>query len=190
MERVDPFDWHRIFFGNENDYLYLLEIGFRVGFIYIFTVVLMRYMGKRGNRSLSIFENVLIIALGSATGDAMFYPKVPLIYACLVIAIIVGLTRLLQYIQMLSKPINTFLDGKPIAVVRHGKIENTGLKESRIREEELFGLLRQNGIRNLGEVEFAFFERSGKLSVFSYEGQKESSDQDLIDAIQVSTDGN
>ncbi len=41
--------------------------------------LVLRLMGKRGNRSLSPFANVVIIALGSATGDSMFYPQVPLI---------------------------------------------------------------------------------------------------------------
>ncbi len=169
MKDIEPFDWHRIFLGNEQDYMFMLEIGFRVVFIYLFAVVALRFMGKRGNRSLSTYENVLIIALGSATGDVMFYPQVPLVYACIVIVIIVTLTRLLQNLQLLFKPVNTFLDGQPILLVRHGVIDENNLARCRVRKEELHGLLRAKGVRDINEVEFSFFERSGEVSVFKKE---------------------
>lgn len=172
MERVKPFDWHRIFFGDEQAYLFMLEIGFRVIFIYVFTIALMRFMGKRGNRSLSVFENVLIIALGSSTGDAMFYPNVPLFYACIVITIIVALTRILQEWQLRSKTVNTFLDGYPIMLIKDGKIREEGLVKSRVRKDEFLGMLRNEGIRNLGEVEYAFFERTGDVGIFKFEEKK------------------
>ncbi len=44
----------------------------------------------------------------------------------------------------------------------------SGLKDTRIREEELYGMLRVCGIRNMGEVEFAILERIGELSIFKY----------------------
>ncbi|MCF4101045.1 DUF421 domain-containing protein [Gillisia sp. M10.2A] len=168
MDNIKPFDWYRIFIGRENDTLFLLEIGFRVTFIYLFAVLVMRFMGKRGNRSLSMFENVLIIALGSAIGDSMFYPKVPLVYACVVILVIVGISRYIQYLQLKARRINTFLDGKPIILIKDGEIKKEGLKASRVRNEELYGMLRIGGIRDLGEVEYAFLERSGGLSIFKF----------------------
>lgn len=183
MDKIEPFDWQRIFFGRENDALFLLEIGFRVAFIYLFAVLIMRFMGKRGNRSLSMFENVLIIALGSAIGDSMFYPKVPLVYACIVIVIIVGISRYIQYLQIRVKVVNTFLDGKPIILIKNGEIQISGLKASRIREEELYGMLRIGGVRNMGEVEFAILERTGDLSIFKYEDGKMKFRINLIDEV-------
>jgi uncharacterized membrane protein YcaP (DUF421 family) len=183
MEKIEPFDWYRIFIGRENDALFLLEIGFRVAFIYLFAVLIMRIMGKRGNRSLSMFENVLIIALGSAIGDSMFYPKVPLIYACIVIIIIVGISRYIQYLQIRVKKINTFLDGKPAVLIKNGEIQVSGLKDTRIREEELYGMLRVGGIRNLGEVEFAILERTGELSIFKYIKDKPVTKMNLINEV-------
>lgn len=37
-------------------------------------------------------------------------------------------------------------------------------------------MLRQHGIRNVGEVEYAFLERTGQLSVFRY---KEGSEKEM-----------
>ncbi|TVZ53252.1 DUF421 domain-containing protein [Dokdonia sp. Hel_I_53] len=183
METVTPFEWKRIFLGTENEALFLLEIGFRVTFIYLFAVLVMRLLGKRGNRSLSMFENVLIIALGSAIGDTMFYPKVPLIFACIVIVLIVAMSRYLQYLQINYRNVNTFLDGKPTTLIKKGEILEQGLKDSRIRKEELYGMLREHAIRDLGDVEYAILERTGKLSIFTYKVENPTTKFNLIDEV-------
>lgn len=163
MEEVVPFDWYRIFFGDKNSFLFMLEVAFRVTFMYVFALFILRYMGKRGNKSLTILENLLIIALGSATGDAMFYPNVPLIYACFVITLIVAFTRIMQWWQLRSPKVNQFLDGFPILLVEDGKLNKEGLNKVRVTEDEFFGMLRGQGIRNLGEIQYAFLERTGQV---------------------------
>src|SRR5688572_12528546 len=98
MATVTPLDWHRLFFG-EGPPLFFMEIVVRVLLTYSFAVVALRYMGKRGQRQMAPFELVLVIALGSATGDAMFSPEVPILYAWLIIAVMVGLNRVLGIVQ-------------------------------------------------------------------------------------------
>lgn len=176
MDPFVPFDWNRIFIG-EQPTLFYLEIVFRTLAIFIYAILLLRFMGKRGSRSLSTFENVVIIALGSATGDSLFYPQVPLLYAFLVISLIVGCSRLIQYLQLHQRPINTFIDGHPILMVKEGKVIESGLKTGRIRKEELYGMLRCEGLSSTSNIKLAYMERSGQLSVIcsedseSYQGQ-------------------
>ncbi|HQY90369.1 YetF domain-containing protein [Caldilinea sp.] len=165
MEPVTPFDWQRLFIGNEPP-LFFLEIIFRVIMFHAFTVVALRYMGKRGQRQMSPFEFVLIIALGSATGDSMFYPEVPILYAWLVVLVVVLLDRLLADLQMRSHKVNTFLEGNPRLLVREGKILDENLYKERLRREELLGLLREQEIANTGEVQYVFLERTGSLGLF------------------------
>lgn len=49
----------------------------------MFTILLLtlKLAGKRGVKQLSIFETVIIIALGSAAGDPMFYEDVGIVPA-------------------------------------------------------------------------------------------------------------
>jgi uncharacterized membrane protein YcaP (DUF421 family) len=69
--------------------LFLLEIVFRTMVIYGYTMALMRWLGSRTIGQLSSIEFLLVIALGSAVGDAMFYPDVPLLHAIAVITVVV-----------------------------------------------------------------------------------------------------
>ena len=170
MDPVTPFDWQRLFIGNQPP-LFFLEIVFRIILIYAFTVFMLRYTGKRGQRQMTPFELVLVIALGSATGDSMFYPEVPILYAWLIILVMVGLTYLVEKLQIRSRRINTFLEGKPQLLVREGELLEDSLKRENLRPAELMSLLRERGIKSTGEVQYAFLEPTGQLGVFQYPDQ-------------------
>lgn len=164
MEPVTPFDWQRLFIGTEPP-LYFLEIIFRVFLIYSFAVFMLRYMGKRGRRQMSPFELVLVIALGSATGDSMLYPEVPILYAWLIITVIVGLDWFLSQLQFHFWKVNVFLEGSPRMLVREGKILEDNLQKEHLRREELLTLLREQKVANTGEIEYAFLEQTGNLGI-------------------------
>jgi uncharacterized membrane protein YcaP (DUF421 family) len=164
MESITPFDWYRIFIGKQPP-LYFLEICFRVILIYTFTVLVLRYMGKRGQRQMTPFELVLVIALGSATGDSMLYPDVPILYAWLIIVVMVGLDRLLNELQFHYKSVNTFLEGKPRLMIREGKIIEESLHQEQLRREELMALLREQQVTHTGEMQYVFLESTGNLGL-------------------------
>jgi uncharacterized membrane protein YcaP (DUF421 family) len=164
MEPVTPFDWERLFLGVQPS-MYFLEILLRVVLIYCFAVLVLRYMGKRGRRQMTPFEFVLIIALGSATGDSMLYPEVPIFYAWLIILVIVALDRLLTLIQTRSHAAFVFLEGLPRLMVRDGRVIDKSLQAENIRREELMALLREQQIGDTGEVRYAFLETTGQLGL-------------------------
>jgi uncharacterized membrane protein YcaP (DUF421 family) len=164
MEPITPFDWERLFLGVEPT-MYFLEIVFRVILIYSFAVVALRYMGKRGRRQMTPFEFVLIIALGSATGDSMFYPEVPILYAWLIILVVVVLDRGLTFLQTRSKAAYVFLEGKPRLMVRDGQVIDKSLQAEDLRREELMALLREKQISDTGELRYAFLETTGSIGL-------------------------
>lgn len=170
MDPVTPFDWHRMFIGEQPGMFYL-EILFRTAFMYLWALLLIRYMGKRGQRNMSPVENMVVIALGSATGDVMFYPNVPLTYAMIVIALIVLMSRILAEWQLKSKPVNYFTDGYPLVMLREGQIVKEALNTARIRKDELYGMIRQAGHEHTGRLKLVLMERSGQLSIFCYPGE-------------------
>lgn len=169
METTTPFDWHRIFIGEE-PVLFYLEIIFRVVLVYGYSVLLVRLMGKRGSQALSPLENMVIIALGSAVGDTMFYPEVPLTYAFLIVTLIVGMSRGMAKLQTYSEDFNDFMDGKPLLIIQEGQLIREAMPRTRLRDDELYALLRIQGIEDLAQVRLAWYERTGELSVFKYCG--------------------
>lgn len=167
MNPVTPFDWQRLFIGQEPP-LFFLEIVFRVILIYGFSVFMLRYMGKRGQRQMTPFELLVVIALGSATGDSMFYPEVPILYAWLIIFIVVALNSALEKLQFRHRRVNIFLENIPRLLIHEGKILEKGLEKENLREDELMALLREQHVSDVGHIQYAFLEQTGHLGLIQY----------------------
>lgn len=178
MDTVVALDWERMFLGTDQELLFYVEIVVRTLVIYLYTIWLMRFIGKRGNRELSIFESVLVISMGSATGDVMIYPNVPLLYGMLAITIIILITRGLQFAQRHSGAVNEYLVGNPSLLIEDGHIQKEGLDASRLREDDLMALLRNQGIKHTRFVKYAFLEAHGALSVFQFQEGEASNGPD------------
>jgi len=171
-EPIVAFDIGRMFFGREPP-LFLLEIAFRTLVIYVYTLALIRWVGSRSIAQLSLVEFLLVIALGSAVGDAMFYPDVPLIHCMIVITLVVLLDKALSHLVTHSPRLEDVIEGKSVQVVRDGLIDCRVLDKSNLGHDELFEQLRLNEIENLGQVRAAYLETNGLLSVFKAESDRQ-----------------
>lgn len=168
QDPITPFDWTRMFFGSEPA-LFYFEILFRTCLIYTYSLILIRWVGGRGIAQMSTVEFLLVIALGSSVGDAMFYPEVPLLHAMLVITTVVVINKVLDQLIQRYKTIEKTIDGTTAEIVRDGIINMKTLSNSNIGKSELFMSLREQGFTNLGEIRCAHIETSGHFSAFRAE---------------------
>ena len=166
MEGYEGFDLTRMFIG-DFEWQFTLEVAFRTIFMYLFALAMIRFIGKRGLGQLSPFEFVVVIALGSATGDPMFYADIPLIHGMMVLTLIVLLQKGLVTIIERSTTAQHFVDSVPALLIENGILREEVAHREGLATEELMMQLRQNGIRNVGQVHYAWLEPNGKISVFS-----------------------
>lgn len=165
MDPVVPFDWSRMLIGDEQP-LFLLEIVLRIAIIWPWTMLLLRWIGGRSISQLSLVEFLLVIGLGSAVGDAFFYPEVPLLHAMLVILVVVIIDKLIDLAIRRIEGAKRIVDGQPVEVLRDGVLRAPITGTRPIGNLELMELLRLKGVQNLGSVGRAYIEPSGKISVF------------------------
>lgn len=165
---VVPFDWQRIWLGDAPP-LFLLEIVFRTAVIFVWLLFLLRMTGKRGLAQLSALELVIVIALGSAAGDPLFYPEVPLLHAMLALALVVGFQRVLARLIVRSERVEAFMEGQPVELVRDGVFSAAALERVNLSREDLFEKLRAQSVLQLGEIRRAYFEQDGHLTVFRHD---------------------
>jgi uncharacterized membrane protein YcaP (DUF421 family) len=165
MEKL--FDWNRILF-NELPAAFLLEVVMRSVIMFVIILVTLRASGKRGMKQLSIFELVLIIGLGSAAGDPMFYEDVGIFPALTVFLVIillyVGITRLTDRFSWFER----VMEGEPVYVIQGGQILLDGLRRTGLSREELFGALRLVNVEHLGQVKTVLIETSGDVSTLFF----------------------
>jgi uncharacterized membrane protein YcaP (DUF421 family) len=160
-------EFERIFLGDLT-WIAVLEILLRTAVLYLYTLVLIRLVGKRGLGQLSPFELLIIVALGSAVGDPMFYPEVPVLSGMVVITAVVGLERLFVFLTERNQTMENLIESVPVCVVADGNLVQENLDKEDLSKHEIQMLLRLEGVENLGDVRRAYLEPTGKVSVFWY----------------------
>lgn len=160
-------DWHRILFS-DHPYSFFIEILIRTPIMFLAVVIILRLTGKRGVQQLSIFEMVMIITMGSAAGDSMFYDDVGLLHCIAVFGIILITYRLVILLIARSEKAELLLEGEPIYLLRGGKMCLEEIGNDEMGADEFFGELRGHSIDHLGQLRYVILEDSGKLSLFYY----------------------
>ncbi len=98
----------------------------------------------------------------------MFYPNVPLLHAMVAITVIVVYTRGVVRLTEHSRKLKDFVASTTTRMVIDGRMDLAGMEEESMSRSELFQSLRMAGIEQLGEVERAYLEPSGKLTSFPF----------------------
>lgn len=160
-------DIKNLLMGQE-DWGFLLETILRSFIMFIIILVGLRLLGKRGVKQLSVFELVVIIGLGSAAGDPMFYKEVGILPAVIVFIMIISLYSLITRAIAKSRRVEKLVEGKPICLIKNGIFSIENFKKEILSEDEFFSELRLQGISQLGQIEEAIVETSGSISVFFY----------------------
>src|SRR3989337_265711 len=112
-------DWEKFLLGSE-DWSFLAETLLRTFIMYLIILTSLRLLGKRGVTQLSVFELVVIIGLGSAAGDPMFYKDVGVLPAFVVFVIVISLYVLVTYFVGRSKKFEHLVEGKPDLLISEG----------------------------------------------------------------------
>lgn len=157
----------QLLLGDE-DWSFLAETLLRSAIMFLVVMSGLAILGKRGVKQLSIFELVVIIALGSAAGDPMFYKDVGILPAIIVFITVICSYLLVMRMIGASRKVEHTLEGQPVCLVEDGKFMVQNFKKEILAQDEFFAELRLSGVSHLGQVEQAIIETSGQISVFFY----------------------
>lgn len=162
------FDWHR-FLLNDQPATFLFEVVVRVLLAYLVVFTFLKVSGRRGIRQLSLFELVVILTLGSASGDVTFYDDVPVLPVILVFVVLLCLYRFTTYLTAHSARFSKWIQGEVITLIKDGLYVLESLDSLNISEDEFFMELRQGGVEHLGQVRLALIELDGQLSIYFFD---------------------
>ncbi len=172
QESFKLFEIDRLLLGEEIPYSFLLEVLVRSALMFFAVLLILRLSGKRGIKQLSIFELAILISLGSAAGDPMFYQEVGLLPAILVFIVVITMYKLITFLTGRYEKVEAFIEGKPVKLIQNGKIIFPTFRKEALAYDELFSQLRQHNVTHLGQVRSAYLETSGDLSIFYFPDEK------------------
>ena len=91
--------------------------------------------------------------------------SLPLSNSIVPLILLVSFEILSSFLGLKSVKFRYLSDGKPITIIRKGKLDQKNLKKLRFTINDVSSALRQKDIFNIEDVEFAVVETNGTLSV-------------------------
>jgi uncharacterized membrane protein YcaP (DUF421 family) len=157
----------------------MLTIFIRTVIIYFFLTIIMRTMGKRQLGELDVGELVITFILSEIATTPITNPERSMFEAIIPIITLTSLEILISALILKSPVFKSLLSSKPAVLVARGKIDFKMMKKVRISLEELVSQVRQNGIYDLNEVDYAILEENGKMSVIPKNANRQPDKSDL-----------
>ncbi len=135
--------------------------------LYFFIVVSYRIMGKKEVTQLSIIDLIVSILIAELAAMSIEETSRSIFISIVPIVVLVVLEIILSFIQLKSSKFRKIIDGSPKLIINKGKLMFNQMKNLRYSLDDLITQLREQGIKNIEDVNYAILENSGKLSVFS-----------------------
>ncbi|WP_409288566.1 DUF421 domain-containing protein [Peribacillus sp. SCS-37] len=134
--------------------------------IFIFILfITTKILGKKHISQLSLFEYISGITLGDIAGEVILGKDIDIIHGLTGVVIIAGVSYLTDVLSIKNRKFRALIEGQDTVFIQDGKILEDHLKKENYSIEDLSALLRDKGIFNVKDVEFAVLEPKGKLSV-------------------------
>ncbi len=143
-----------------------IEILIRTVFLYIFILVVFRLMGKREVGELSIMDLVVFVLIAECVAFALEDVDKPVFQNIFPIIILLIIQFINSILTLKSKKMRDVIDGDPSLIVRDGVIDQAEMRKQRYNLDDLFQQMREERVPSIQQIDYAFLEPSGKLSIF------------------------
>ncbi len=149
----------------------LWEIAARTSLVFLAIVFLLRIAPKRRTGSISPNDMIFLVLIGALAGDATMGGSTSIADILAMIAVIVGWGYLFDFLDYRFPAIGRFLRESQRPLIRNGRLLRRNLRRELISEKELMAALREQGIEDVKEVQSAYLEADGQISVIKEGGK-------------------
>jgi uncharacterized membrane protein YcaP (DUF421 family) len=157
----------------------LLVLPVRAAILYLLVVLIIRIMGKHQIGQLQPFELVIAIMISELAAVPMQDTEIPLINGIIPILTLLIIQITLSLLSLKSDTARRIICGSPSILIENGKINERELTRLRYSLNDLLEQLRLNNLPNIGDVEYAILETSGKLSIIPKSQKRPVNPEDL-----------
>ncbi|MDE7280974.1 MAG: DUF421 domain-containing protein [Ruminiclostridium sp.] len=142
----------------------MLIITIRTILIYLLIVFSLRLMGKKQLGELQPSELVTTIMISNIATLALEDSAMPMLMGVVPILMIVSLDVILSGIMLKSRRIRKIFSGTPKVIISNGIIDQGQLKNLRYTLDDVAEAMREQGIFDLSQVQYAIVETNGKIN--------------------------
>lgn len=133
--------------------------------LYFSVSIAVRVMGKRQIGELQPCELVITILISELASMPIQDTNMPILYGILPIITLAALEITVSTLTLKSVKFRHILYGKPITIVRDGKINQSEMTRARMSIDDLVEAMRAEGIATISDIGLAVLETNGNVSV-------------------------
>jgi uncharacterized membrane protein YcaP (DUF421 family) len=161
MESFFSIDWGQLFGFS----VPVFETFIRGTAVYWFLFLIFRFVVRRDVGAVGIADILILVIVADAAQNAMSGEYTSVSDGILLVSTLIGWNLLLDWLSFHSEAFRRFAEPPPLKLVKNGHMLKRNMRKELITEDELWGKLREAGVKSLDQVKEAFIETDGQISV-------------------------
>jgi uncharacterized membrane protein YcaP (DUF421 family) len=142
-----------------------LEMVIRGTVTYWALLLLFRFVVRRRVGAVGMADILLLVIIADAIQNAMSGDYRSVTDGLILVGTIIGWNMLTDWLCYRSRRMERFLEPPPLLLIRRGKVLHRHLRLEMISMNELRSKLREHGVTDVAQVEEAYMESDGEVSV-------------------------
>lgn len=141
--------------------------------------ILSKLIGERQISQMSMFDYINGITIGSIAAELAIARGMDRIEPLIAMTVFALVTLALLLISDKSVAMRRFITGKPIYLMKKGKLFKKNLKKAKMDMTEFMTQCRNQGYFDLAQIDTIIFEPNGTVSILPVSANRPATPQDL-----------
>ena len=154
-------DWHEIFGLTLSPW----ELVIRGTAMYFFLFLLFRVVVRRRVGAIGMADILIIVIIADAAQNGMSGEYKSVSEAFILVSTLIGWNMLIDWLAFRVPRLQSILEPPPLLLIDKGRILHRHLRHEFVSEDELKSKLREHGVSDAREVDKAYMEPDGQVTV-------------------------
>lgn len=164
-----------------------MEIVKRTIILFFALYLIVKLLGKKQIKNLTLFDYVLSISIGSITADSIISIDTPISNGVIAIIIFGVIGYIVSLVTTHSQLAEEIIDGEPIVLFENGNFNYHNLEVAKLSISKVLENCRIKGCFDINELGCAILEPSGEISILLKEAYQPITNNDVKTNIQKQT---
>ena len=152
----------------------LIEAFLRGTIVYLALFAMFRFLAQRGSvASASLTDFLVLVLVTTAVQNAVAADYTSITDGIILALIVVLWSYAIDWLSYRFRPMRRFAFPRSVKLIENGKFLRENMKRELIVEEQIYSMLRQQGMEDVSEVKEAQIEPNGQISVVPFESQQD-----------------
>ena len=161
-----------------------MEVVYRSIIIFIVLFIIMKFLGKKQIKQLTLYDYIIGITIGSIAGDSIIDFNTPLLDGVIALVIFGIIGYVSSYITYQSHKTAELIDGEPLVLFENNQFIYENLHKCKLSVAKVLENCRLKGCFDINDLECAIQEPSGDISILLKGNSQPLTSKDIKENIQ------